>query len=556
LIFQRTSIALFFFFAAVVIHSGFYTPVAFDNFYFAAIARNIASGHGWVDNYHQDTWFVATSTGPLVLIPGAILIGIFGNEIWVPALASAISNLFWLAIFSLILKRYLNDIKIFLAVMMGVTFVFIYYENYWWTTFVGEIPSFLLFLIGALVALDEKILDKKKYFFLGVIAGLSIYAKMLALPGFGAIAIYLVLKKLAADSLSKKIFFDILRMAGFGLAGMIFILLPFRIYEAFSLYYAGVSYKDFWMYKKSLYGENSSIGISYLFQSENTAGIIAKNFMSGLSNVSLHLKNYGISLYFLIAIFIFNAVSIIFCWWYQKNPLDRLIGILGLSLLFFMLYFFVLIEGVFVRYALQPLMLLFLLTALSALRWLSWKGLVIVVVVLLAMLPSWKLGVMRQLISFQPVYFDEGGNNIKLNQLTLEVNDYIARHDFAYPLASCGWLSAARSVVYLQDETKKLKDCYVMIEEALQYNETEGRYQWREPVNFILVIDNINWRFAKHEASNKARQNAVLSSCRKKVLYESDFFRIMECPFSELQKHIDLDATTPFVGVPRYGLRS
>lgn len=193
---------------------------------------------------------------------------------------------------------------------------------------------------------------------------------------------------------------------------------------------------------------------------------------------------------------------------------------------------------------------------------------------------------MGQMLSFQPVYLDEKGDNIKLNRLTQEVNHYIKQHDFTYPLASCGWMGAARSVLYLQDETKGLKDANILIEQALQFDEADyfarypevvflvkegvfvsaeahyranqethqGRYRWREPVNFTLVIDNINWRFGKLNTAIRILQNDVLSSCRKTVLYESEFFRIMECPFSEIQKHIDLDGTTPFARVPRYGL--
>src|SRR5947207_3835225 len=63
-------------------------PVLYDDAYFASVAKNVSAGLGYGTFYPRFALLdPGISSGPLVVLPAAVLMWIFGNRYWVPNLA-------------------------------------------------------------------------------------------------------------------------------------------------------------------------------------------------------------------------------------------------------------------------------------------------------------------------------------------------------------------------------------------------------------------------------------------------------------------------------------
>ena len=102
------------------------SSVLYDDAFIATAAKNLAMGAGYSSSYHGiDRFDPEISTGPVIVLPTALLIRLLGNEYWVPGLA--ITLLIWATLLLLIVRmRPLGGAwhSLGLAVMAGGLFVF------------------------------------------------------------------------------------------------------------------------------------------------------------------------------------------------------------------------------------------------------------------------------------------------------------------------------------------------------------------------------------------------------------------------------------------------
>lgn len=160
----------------------------FDDASFAVVARNLATGHGYLLSldygnldHHGSAFPAMLGTGPSTIVPGALLISVLGNRPWVPGFASILCNLaLMILVCAAMMRRFdgrrvIAFITLFLVSASALTVM--HHEQ--WFAFLGELQSFWLAFAAFTLACC---LQPRYRTFLcaGVLLGLSFEAKELA----------------------------------------------------------------------------------------------------------------------------------------------------------------------------------------------------------------------------------------------------------------------------------------------------------------------------------------------------------------------------------------
>lgn len=169
-------------------------PIWTDDAFFGSVAKNLANGNGYVATAFTESFPFqhSISIGPIVILPAALLIKIFGNQHWV--LGAAIVTLTWILLLT-IFVNFKSEKKwfcYFLALLLCLLFS-INVENYGiynsdqfslWYLMLGEIPAILLTILGALILFQNRMLLG------GLFLGLAIMCKTLS--GIACVTIILI----------------------------------------------------------------------------------------------------------------------------------------------------------------------------------------------------------------------------------------------------------------------------------------------------------------------------------------------------------------------------
>lgn len=165
-------------------------------------AKNIAFGVGYANSVPFDGSFsvkpfcVFISTGPVLVLPASLLIYIFGNLSWVPGFTTVSTCLF---LFFSILFLVRRNTKSTSAVAYTIFFVLFFYIVtadkffYQWYSLMGELPSALLCILGALLFAAEPS-KLSSIVASSFVFGLAFMTKFLALLGFIPIILYLIFR--------------------------------------------------------------------------------------------------------------------------------------------------------------------------------------------------------------------------------------------------------------------------------------------------------------------------------------------------------------------------
>ena len=122
------------------------SSVLYDDAFIATAAKNLAMGAGYASSYHGiDRFDPEISTGPVIVMPTALLISLLGNQYWVPGLA--ITILIWTTL--LLLMGRLRPLggawhSLGIAVMAGGLIVFGTNEF----GLLGELPAVFLTVLA------------------------------------------------------------------------------------------------------------------------------------------------------------------------------------------------------------------------------------------------------------------------------------------------------------------------------------------------------------------------------------------------------------------------
>lgn len=226
-----------------------------DDSYISVAAKNLAYGKGYgtsLPGSYKDgvkNFDPGVTTGPLLVVPAAIMIKIFGNLPWITALTSVLINFVFILIIYILFYKSKGLVKanIFISIFIFFSFSLAYPNNiYLWHSLLGEIPAFLLTLIGILLLAFQK--NNKTFRNLSaLIFGLAVLTKLiftLIIVPFILYSLYIIL--LEKSKLKRKITQAISLV-------LIFIL-PLLFFEIVKLLDLGID-----MYLKNL----SDVSVSY-----------------------------------------------------------------------------------------------------------------------------------------------------------------------------------------------------------------------------------------------------------------------------------------------------
>jgi len=593
------TVAAFLYFAAVVLWSAPSSPFHQDPALHATVAKNVAEGRGWVMSYPPGNAFVETTTGPALVLSGALMVALFGSTIWVPPVTTALWNLTLLGIFLYRVARLVRSGAMLVSITLGLCAAYLFFDGQWWTTFVGEVPCFLLFLIACTLAVDRRIgSERRRFLLLGLVAGLCVNVRVLSLPGFAGIGGYLLVQALSDIRRGAVTWRAFLANVLVGAAGVAVLVVPVRIAEVLLyVYYGGSSVAEFMAQNQDWYLSNNAMGVGALLASPDILGSLGRNLVLNAQHLTGVLATHGIGVVAQAVGALATVVLSLRLVAEDDTEYGRLVAVLGCGVVGYALWFFPLSLSLFDRYTLHPVLILTTFVVLTTAWWLPRAGVPALLVGVALAAPAPRVDVTADLLRFrEPDWIDrqrlpgeaheyfagwqsrgwgaDGGPGRRpprlvrghaalpsYNEMVLEAAAFVAGRQFRYPLANCGWMATTRELEFVLPGVEHFEDCYELIEDALRPIEPAPTgmwapaYTWTHPVNFTLVVQKMNWQMATSYRPDRVRQ-AVLDAACGPPLFETPLYRVVECEFDALRAKVPLNAKTPFVGSPPIWNRS
>lgn len=310
----------------------------YDDAYIASVAKNLSMGHGYSTSFHSIKNFDSEiSTGPTIIIPTALFIGIFGNKYWVPGLASSFIIMIMLFIVLWMPSGIgLNSIKLrsycLLILLFFICYLFRNNEHLWFSLY-GEVPSALFAVTATMLIFSSDSPSAWRSLFAGIIAGAAFLTK--TITAFNIIALLMVLPVwlflINRDSLSWKK--ARLYMVIF-VAGIVILPATFEAYKKASLsaqdyqemrvdakrhlYTSGSGIAQMqaapslWDYIKKNVHRNNAILVNYtggLFFYGMIIAIIMLVIAGSLGKSPLHFISYALLLSFLAHVIWWECLS-------------------------------------------------------------------------------------------------------------------------------------------------------------------------------------------------------------------------------------------------------
>lgn len=124
-----------------------------DDAYFATISRELAETGRYGIPLASDRlalFHPEIGSGPALILPGALMIWLFGAELWVPAATSVLLVMLQLVALSAVLGRVVRPSQVALFSALTLACLLVVSRNFrYFGVFVGELPALLFVLIGA-----------------------------------------------------------------------------------------------------------------------------------------------------------------------------------------------------------------------------------------------------------------------------------------------------------------------------------------------------------------------------------------------------------------------
>lgn len=169
-----------------------------DDAAISLVAKSVAEGHGYtipinfIGESGSFRFDPGISTGPTLILPAAAMLALLGNHPWIPGLTSAVISIGLLCWLGYLLLRRFGTKE---GSSYGLTFVVLLYlatsgQNFvHWHALIGEIPAALLIILAAFYVTAEPH-SRNKRFISGLLAGLAMQSKLLALLALPMLAIF------------------------------------------------------------------------------------------------------------------------------------------------------------------------------------------------------------------------------------------------------------------------------------------------------------------------------------------------------------------------------
>jgi len=228
-----------------------------DDAYYAVAARNIAIGIGYASTYGAQpgsgivTFDPAITTGPVLILPAAAAVRLFGNRYWVPGSVVLVANVLLLAWLCVRLRRFAVSRQSWLiviaATVVGLNLITIdHYEH--WYALLGELPALLLLCIGLSYVWGDG--SRWRYLAGGLLLGAAFQTKTLALFALPVVLVLVAWKTMVDAGTGNRGTSDALRSRVRPALGAVTLLLvgfliPMALFEVFKIERVGVAaYRD------------------------------------------------------------------------------------------------------------------------------------------------------------------------------------------------------------------------------------------------------------------------------------------------------------------------
>lgn len=257
LYFKLLLVALCCFLLALQVVHLIHYPLSFDDSFFSIVAKNLARGEGYSAVFFDRSYqfHFGISSGPLVIVPAALLIFFFGNQFW--AAQAANISLIWILLITIFFccENVIEKEKKYPFAIVTLFFILIFSAGSYgnespdslllWHLLMGEIPA-ALFLVLAGFLLFAKKISSRKIIFGALCLGLSLLSKMLAI-----IAVSVIVAILATEFLWQKNFRAVFLL-------IFFTALPLLLFELVKIFVIGwEGYIDFCSKSFGFYKHNA-----------------------------------------------------------------------------------------------------------------------------------------------------------------------------------------------------------------------------------------------------------------------------------------------------------
>jgi hypothetical protein len=272
-----------------------------DDSYIAGAAKNLAFGHGYASSVPiagvqgPRLFDPLVSTGPMLVLPAAALIRVFGSTPWAPGLATALLSTILLAILAVVANRRVGAVKAvaYIALMLALQYALTAGPRFvQWYALLGEVPAALLTVLGtAVIAWGPRGRRTVALAFLAL--GLAIMAKTLAVLGAIPVAIWLIFRVLRGRGRNRRDWTDL----AVGASTFLAPFLAFEVWKAASLgrtaYLANL--KDFGSFFSSTSGDTGATDpVSLWHRALVNSSVLHSNFGFGILMLTIVVGGLGV----------------------------------------------------------------------------------------------------------------------------------------------------------------------------------------------------------------------------------------------------------------------
>lgn len=483
-------------------------PFRYDDAYNISVSKNIAKGLGYVTTYHQIIPHnPEVTTGPTMILWGAMFVKIFGNHNYTPGLATAV--LIDILLITLLFLPWLHDKRKKISIVAIFVFLYLLYmydisrvTGLTSVSFLGEIPTSLLSIISILLL---QVKNKYRFFLSGAFLSLAILTKLLALILLPGIIVAIIYNSFNSKHIKNSVLKSIKNVFGFILP-LLLIVGGFYI----------LRFHQQPIDNEINFVKNTTSGISHLYYAENKYGYIITNVVK---NVKILVKFLGgkVSTLSLIILLLVSLVSVyksksmsrdkktvmyaflmclfsLYSWWIVFSPAGPVRhSLLGLFLLFFFLSYYV---------------------NLGFKRIKKFNIFFLSIFIIISIMFNNHMGDSRD-----PQFIGRIDDLLvwemrpRLKSL-LETKNYVSelqKNDEDVTLLGCGWW-VNRDLEYLLDGSLNFKDCLLIKDDMLSSKDN------------VYLVRGEKWNWENNEEIENFRQN-----CEKDIVYENQPFTISRC---------------------------
>src|SRR5215467_166137 len=154
------------------------SSIQYDDAHNANVAKDLAFGMGYSTSYHELVPFnPEATTGPVILLPAAAFVWLFGNRYWVPTFAVVVCLWTALGVVLLLLRRYLEPRAWWIATGLIAFGLAVYDADEF--GLLGDVPGALLAIASVLVLCEQN--ASGRTWRSGLLLGVAIQVKLLVL---------------------------------------------------------------------------------------------------------------------------------------------------------------------------------------------------------------------------------------------------------------------------------------------------------------------------------------------------------------------------------------